>query len=107
MKKSTHRRISHIANALKPSPCGAKLFKKLLVVNRGEIAIRIMRAAKAMGIPTVAIYAGADKDALHHTVGPRLIHCPRSTVGIRDTCWIVGLRLFTSFRTPSISVEAE
>ncbi|KDD73232.1 L chain of carbamoyl-phosphate synthase, partial [Helicosporidium sp. ATCC 50920] len=41
------------------------LFKKLLIANRGEIAIRVMRTAKMMGIPTVALYSDADKAALH------------------------------------------
>jgi acetyl-CoA carboxylase, biotin carboxylase subunit len=41
------------------------MFKKLLVANRGTIAIRIIRACRELGIPTVAIYSTADKDALH------------------------------------------
>lgn len=41
------------------------MFKKILIANRGEIAVRIIRAAKNMGVGTVAIYSTADKDALH------------------------------------------
>ena len=41
------------------------MFKKILIANRGEIAIRIIRACKDMGIKTVAVYSTADKDALH------------------------------------------
>lgn len=41
------------------------MFKKILIANRGEIAIRIMRTCKAMGIQTVAIYSEADKNAPH------------------------------------------
>jgi len=41
------------------------MFKKLLVANRGTIAIRIIRACRELGISTIAIYSTADKDALH------------------------------------------
>lgn len=41
------------------------MFKKILVANRGEIAIRVMRAAKELGIKTVAVYSEADKEAPH------------------------------------------
>jgi len=42
-----------------------KLFKKILVANRGEIAIRVMRACKEMGIATAAVYSDADRNAIH------------------------------------------
>jgi len=41
------------------------VFKKILVANRGEIAVRIVRACSEMGIKSVAIYADADRSALH------------------------------------------
>jgi propionyl-CoA carboxylase alpha chain len=41
------------------------MFKKILIANRGEIACRVIKAAKKMGIATVAVYSEADKDALH------------------------------------------
>jgi acetyl-CoA carboxylase biotin carboxylase subunit len=42
-----------------------KEIKKILVANRGEIAIRVMKTAKKMGIKTVAVYSSADRNALH------------------------------------------
>jgi propionyl-CoA carboxylase alpha chain len=42
-----------------------KMFKKILIANRGEIACRVINTAKLMGIKTVAVYSEADRDALH------------------------------------------
>jgi propionyl-CoA carboxylase alpha chain len=41
------------------------MFKKILIANRGEIACRIVKTAKRLGIKTVAVYSDADRDALH------------------------------------------
>lgn len=41
------------------------MFSKILIANRGEIAVRIIRACKEMGISTVAVFSEADRDALH------------------------------------------
>ncbi|KAL4458176.1 hypothetical protein ABPG75_013041 [Micractinium tetrahymenae] len=53
------------ATAAAASVAGPRLFNKLLVANRGEIAVRVMRTAKRLGIPTVAIYSTADAAAVH------------------------------------------
>src|ERR1700680_3364251 len=41
------------------------MFEKILIANRGEIALRILRACKELGIPTVAVHSTADADAMH------------------------------------------
>ncbi|MEO9525854.1 MAG: biotin carboxylase N-terminal domain-containing protein, partial [Roseibium sp.] len=41
------------------------MFSKILIANRGEIALRILRACKELGISTVAVHSTADADAMH------------------------------------------
>ena len=48
--------------------------KKILVANRGEIAIRIMRSAKEIGIKTVAIYSDADRQSPHVMYADQAVH---------------------------------
>lgn len=50
------------------------MFKKILVANRGEIACRVIKTAKRMGIGTVAVYSDADKNAVHVQMADEAIH---------------------------------
>ncbi len=50
------------------------MFKKILIANRGEIACRVIKTAKRMGIATVAVYSDADKDALHVEMADEAVH---------------------------------
>jgi propionyl-CoA carboxylase alpha chain len=50
------------------------MFKRILIANRGEIACRIIRTARRLGIETVAVYSDADKDALHVEMADTAVH---------------------------------
>ncbi|MDY6859384.1 MAG: acetyl/propionyl/methylcrotonyl-CoA carboxylase subunit alpha [Pseudomonadota bacterium] len=50
------------------------MFKKILIANRGEIACRVIKTARKMGIKTVAIYSDADKNALHVEMADEAVH---------------------------------
>ena len=50
------------------------MFKKILIANRGEIACRVIKTAKKMGIRTVAVYSDADRNALHVKMADEAVH---------------------------------
>src|SRR6187431_2205552 len=50
------------------------MFTKLLIANRGEIACRVIKTAKRMGIATVAVYSDADREALHVRMADEAVH---------------------------------
>ena len=56
-------------------------FSKILIANRGEIACRIMRTARAMGYRTVAVFSDADRQALHVQCADEAVHIGAAPVG--------------------------
>ena len=74
------------------------MFSKILIANRGEIAVRIIRACKEMGVATVAVYSQADKDALHVALadqaycigGPEAADSYLNEKGIISTALLAG-----------------
>ncbi|CAN7301432.1 acetyl-CoA carboxylase biotin carboxylase subunit [Rhizobium sp. LjRoot258] len=55
------------------------MFKKILIANRGEIACRVIKTARRMGIATVAVYSDADRDALHVEMADEAVHIGPAT----------------------------
>ena len=65
------------------------MFKKILIANRGEIACRVIRTARRMGIKTVAVYSDADARAPHVKMADEAVRLgppPATRRGCRVTC---------------------
>ena len=54
------------------------MFKKILIANRGEIACRVIKTCRKMGISTVAVYSDADRNAMHVEMADEAVHIGES-----------------------------
>src|SRR3954452_9105027 len=64
--------------ALRGNSGGRHLFNKILIANRGEIACRVIKTCRKMGIATVAVYSDADRNALHVEMADEAVHIGES-----------------------------
>lgn len=71
------------------------MFEKILIANRGEIACRVIRTARRMGVKTVAVYSDADRNALHVEMADEAVHIGPSPVG---ESYLVGERIIEAAR---------
>ncbi|MCR4267442.1 acetyl/propionyl/methylcrotonyl-CoA carboxylase subunit alpha [Nitratireductor sp. ZSWI3] len=71
------------------------MFRKILIANRGEIAIRVMRTARRMGIATVAVYSDADRNAQHVRMADQAVRIGAAPVG---ESYLLGQRIIAAAR---------
>ena len=78
------------------------MFKKILIANRGEIAVRIIRACKEWGISTVAVHSDVDKESMHVRMADESVcigsHQPANSY--LNNCLLVGENLYKHFHLP-------
>ena len=79
------------------------MFRKILIANRGEIACRIIKTAKKMGILTVAVYSDADKNALHVTMADEAIYLGASPS--RDSYLVIDNVITAAIRTGAQAIH--
>src|SRR5512143_919479 len=76
---------------------GDLMFSKILIANRGEIACRVIKTARRLGIKTVAVYSDADRGALHVAMADEAVHIGASPA--RDS-YLVGDKIIAVARQP-------
>lgn len=79
------------------------MFRKILIANRGEIACRIIKTAKKMGVLTVAVYSDADKNALHVTMADEAIYLGASPS--RDSYLVIDKVITAAIRTGAQAIH--
>ena len=72
------------------------MFSKILIANRGEIACRVIRPARRMGVATVAVYSDADRDALHVEMADEAVHIGPAPA---TESYLVGARIIEAAKT--------
>ena len=77
------------------------MFKKILIANRGEIACRVIKTARKMGIQTVAIYSDADEGALHVRMADEAVHIGPPPA---NQSYIVIDKVMDAIRTESAAI---
>ena len=74
---------------------GMSMIKKILIANRGEIACRVIRTARELGIETVAVFSDADRNAMHVELADQAVHIGAAPVG---ESYLLGDRIIDAAR---------
>jgi len=80
------------------------MFTKILIANRAEIACRVIKTARRMGVATVAVYSDADRDALHAKVADEAVHIGASPAA---QSYLDGGKIIEACKQTGVSGDAE